>query len=572
MTRDTPMDPGRPDASERASFDDAALAALVRDVADTWSLPPQRLDVPTWRDRVSRGNRAAVGGLGARWNGRLRGVAAVAVIATVSLSFAAVWLAQRGNQVTVASSPSSGATSSPVAPSGSAVPAASPMPKLVRSGELPTPSRVMVQTGQGWHIADLATGDLSPVLIQAGHGPTAVLARPGGGWVCICGDGGNAIRLSLQTIDSNGVLGAATSFKDIVGTEDPSESGALQPYLADVSVTASPDGRLGLIGWIYRDGAAGWQIGADLIDLETLAPVASTRLLLDEPIVIDGRARLPFAPIVRLSPAGDRILLAILASVDETGSGPGSWADHWVASFDGQSIGALAEAPVDTDKTCLEFDIGLIGGEPPADGAVFYASCWSPSGSLLVKRISADGRLVTATELPGSLAGVNKGALAAPSGDALYSWNPFETVLSRLDLRSGELTVGQPQRPNPTGLTNGQGELIAVSADGTRVYTLGIPSQDAAGSGDSTGVYAFDASTLAPLGHWAAEADLTSIAISQDGRHVYAAADGGARAAGRPAPEFGASITAYDTSDGSIAVVAGRLLARDLTLGESICR
>jgi hypothetical protein len=85
-------------------------------------------------------------------------------------------------------------------------------------------------------------------------------------------------------------------------------------------------------------------------------------------------------------------------------------------------------------------------------------------------------------------------------------------------------------------------------------------------------VYAFDASTLAPLGHWAAQADLTSIAISEDGRHVYAAADGGAPVPGRPAPEFGASITAYDTSDGSVAVIAGRLLARDLTLGEAICR
>jgi hypothetical protein len=53
---------------------------------------------------------------------------------------------------------------------------------------------------------------------------------------------------------------------------------------------------------------------------------------------------------------------------------------------------------------------------------------------------------------------------------------------------------------------------------------------------------------------------------------VYAAADGGVSAAGNPGPEFGASITAYDTSDGSVAVLAGRLLARDLALGEPICR
>jgi hypothetical protein len=54
--------------------------------------------------------------------------------------------------------------------------------------------------------------------------------------------------------------------------------------------------------------------------------------------------------------------------------------------------------------------------------------------------------------------------------------------------------------------------------------------------------------------------------------HVYAAADGGVSAAGDPGPEFGASITAYDTSDGSVALIAGRLGARDLTLGEPVCR
>ena len=177
-------------------------------------------------------------------------------------------------------------------------------------------------------------------------GPKVLLPRPGGGWVCICGDGGNAIRLSAATVDANGVVGDAVPIRDIVGTEDPSESGALQPFLADVSVTASPDGRLGLVGWIYRDGEAGWQVGADLIDLESLATVASTQLLLDQPIVVDGRARLPFAPIVRLSPAGDRILLAILASVNETGSGRARTPSiGWRRSTDNRSVPWPTPAP-----------------------------------------------------------------------------------------------------------------------------------------------------------------------------------------------------------------------------------
>ena len=145
------------------------------------------------------------------------------------------------------------------------------------------------------------------------------------------------------------------------------------------------------------------------------------------------------------------------------------------------------------------------------------------------------------------------------SGDAFYAWNPINTDLSRLDLRTGELSVGEPQRPNRSGLPNPQGDLIVVSADGTRVYTLGIASSDPGSPGDSAGVYAFDASTLAPLGHWAAQAAFSSIAVSEDGRHVFAAAPSGTTAAGDPGPEFGASITAYNTSDDSVALIAGRL-------------
>jgi hypothetical protein len=573
MTRGVPMDPERTPRPGRPAPDVDVLAALVRDVADDWSLPPQRLDVLTWRDRVGRGHRAGDGGSGLRWTRRLLGAAVVAVVAIVSLSFAAVWLtAPRGDQGTVGSSPSPGGSPTSV-PSGSAVPAVSPMPKLFRNGDLPTPSRIMVLTGRGYHIADLGTGVLGPVLIEKGYGPTTLLARPGGGWVCICGDGQNAIRLSVKTVDANGVVGEPRPIRDVVGTNDPKESDALQPQNAGVSVTASPDGRFALIGWVRRDGAAGWQIGADVLDLETLATVASTELLVDEPVAVDGRPRMRQAPIVRLSPGGDQILLASQSFVDNPSlATPNAGVDHWLASFDGRSIGALADAGATSSDVCLEFDAGLIGGDPPADDAVYYAACWTPTGPFMVKRIAADGRLVSATEVPGSLGGVDRGIRALPSGDAVFSWNPFDSVLSRLDLRSGELSVGEPQRPNRTGLTDRLGDLIVVTADGTRVYALGIVSSDPGGPGDSAGVYAFDAATLAPLGHWAPQANLTSIAVSDDGRHVYAAASGGPSAAGEPGPEFGASITAYDASDGSVALIAGRLGARDLTLGEAICR
>jgi hypothetical protein len=564
------MDDDRPTTSDRAPLDDAALALLIRDVTDSWGLPPQRLDVPTWRDRVARGRSAwrRPARYGPR---RLLGMAAIAVVATVSLSPAVVSLITQRDPGTVGSSPSAGALSSPQA-SGTAAPVASLMPKLVRSGELPNPSRIIVATGQGYHIADLATGELSPVVIEVGRGPVGVLARPGGGWVCVCGDGQNVIRLSARTIDANGVVGDPTPIRDIVGTPDPRASDDTQPSRADVHVSASPDGRFGLIGWVRRDGEAGWRIGADVLDLATLTLVASTERLLAEPIDVEGRPHGRLAPWVRLSPEGDQILLASQRYDTVMGpAAPGVGTDHWLAPFDGRSIGELADGGATSSDVCMEFDAGLIDRRSVTDGAAYYAACWSTAGSLVVKRIAAEGRLVSATEFPGSLGGIETGTFAPPSGDAFFSWNPFESVLSRLDLATAELTVGEPQRPNRGGLTGRSGDLIVVSSDGSRVYALGIRSPDPA-SQASAGVYAFDSTTLAPLGHWAPLANLTSIAVTDDGRHVFAASDGGMSAAGDPGPEFGASVTAYNAADGSVALVAGRLGARDLTLGEAICR
>ena len=561
------MDPDLPTSTHRPAIDDSTLAALVRDVADDWTLPPQRLDALTWRDRADRGG---VRRDGLRWSSLLRLATAAAVtIALVSLSAAAVWqMASRGDQETAASSSSPRASLTP-APSAGTTPEASPMPKLLRHGDLPTPSRIMVTTGRGYQIANLATGELGPMLIEVGFGPTAVLPRPGGGWVCVCGDGQNVIRLYLKTIDANGVVGAPTPLRDVVGTADPDLPDDLRAATSDVSATVSPDGRFGLIGWSHREGAAGWRLGADVLDLASLETVSSTEFLLDEPVAIDGRFRARSAPIVRLSPTGDRIVMTSKWFIDAPDKWLTTGADHWLASFDGRSIGALAEAGSTNNEDCFEADAGPIDVRGAVDDAVFYEECVLPDRPTVVRRIAADGRVVSSTDMPGALGNFD-GTIAPPTGDAVYLWNPFETVLSKVDLRTGELSVGAPQHPNPTGRTTSN-SLIVVSADGTRVYTLGVEPEGSA-SAASAGVFVFDASTLTPVGHWAPEGDLSSIAVSDDGRHVYAAASGGVSARGNPGPEFGASITAYDTSDGSVAVLAGRLGVYDLALGDPICR
>jgi hypothetical protein len=170
------------------------------------------------------------------------------------------------------------------------------------------------------------------------------------------------------------------------------------------------------------------------------------------------------------------------------------------------------------------------------------------------------------------------GALVARSGDALFVWDPVVARLARVDLLSGHLDVGEPATAAGTGpldavasLGRGLGRWIApsalaklllqpgvvVSPDGSRVYAIGVTSSDPEGSG-STGVFAFDAATLERLGNWAPTADFASIAVSADGRFVYAAGQGGVDAQGAPSRN-GASVTVFDAGDGSVRLIAGRL-------------
>jgi hypothetical protein len=157
-------------------------------------------------------------------------------------------------------------------------------------------------------------------------------------------------------------------------------------------------------------------------------------------------------------------------------------------------------------------------------------------------------------------------------------------VLSRVDLRTGELLqspVASAADDGPldalAGLGRRLGRWIAPSAlakillepglvaspDGTRLYAIGVTSATDPTTRGSTGIYAYDAATLAPLGHWQPTADFTSIAVSADGRFVYAAALGGVDAAGVGSRNR-ASVTVFDAADGSVRLIAGELGSSDL--------
>jgi hypothetical protein len=98
-----------------------------------------------------------------------------------------------------------------------------------------------------------------------------------------------------------------------------------------------------------------------------------------------------------------------------------------------------------------------------------------------------------------------------------------------------------------------------VYAIGTKT---GLGESDMAGS---SGVFVFDATTLTPITIWQPNADYVSLAVSGDGRFVYASGLPGVDITGRPKIGQQASITVFDTSDGSIRLIAGRLGGDALT-------
>ncbi len=203
--------------------DDAELGALVRAVAEDWHRPPQRLDQPTWRERVEVGRRGSRSSGGRRWFGKVAEAGVLAVVATLVLAVSAIFLVGNGRDGGVGTVPSTnpteGATGSPdpnatTRPSGSApAPAASPLPALWVNGDLPSVTSVLM-AGNGYRFIDLSTGTPQASLPWERGGWNAPLPRPGGGWVCVCGTytgtgsaGTSRLAITLDAVDADRLAG-----------------------------------------------------------------------------------------------------------------------------------------------------------------------------------------------------------------------------------------------------------------------------------------------------------------------------------------------------------------------------
>ena len=570
MTRETDHP-----ASSPAAPDDDTLATLVRAVVDDWRLPPQRLDQPTWRDRVGdRHGRRQRG-----WIARLAGPAAAAIVGTVVVAFVAVWLtAPRTSPGIVAASP--GATGSAPNRTSSPRPTASGLPGVLLYGALPDPARVMVLAGDTYRVADLATGTLGGPSIGAHSGPTTLVPGPDG-WSCICGDWTDSsagrpsgLDLTLVSVKADGTPGSTTPLRMVRGEIDPTVAEASQPAIVDAGAVGSADGRYAFVGWSARQGAAGWTAGIDVVDVVNAKVLSSTPLALTEPAGAGGRPTTRIAPTIALSPSGDAVLVSSFWYVADDAAVPPSGTDHLAASFDGRTLGPLSPAGSTAGDLCAESNAGLI------DPTRYYVVCSTPDARLLIKRTATDGTAIDETPIPGGSTGLETSSLVVRQGDQLFVWNPVMTRLVRFDLRTGVVDSATGTALAPTtspgdaiaALGRQLGRWLAppvaakvllepalvISPDGKRIYGLGIDPLGVDGNIGSRGIYAFDTESFTPIAHWTTTVDLDSLAISPDGRFVYAAGLAGVDSSGR-AVSNEASITVYDTTDGTVRLVAGKL-------------
>ncbi|MEA2675046.1 MAG: hypothetical protein QOI92_2238, partial [Chloroflexota bacterium] len=243
------------------SFDDEAIGTLVRETAAGWAMPPVRLDAPSWRDRVrSPRERRAASARG--WLGRLGQAGTAAIVLTVVAALVAVILTRPPSQV--ASSPGPSTITTPGATGG---PVASPLPKLVRNGDLPSVTNLVLIDELGFfERVELATGSFSlgsPGQGQAAGDPgSAVRRQPDGSVLCLCvstsvtsGGAPVVVTVRLDRYDPNGSLASTTPIETFTGAPDPRDAGRLirdQPANVLTAASFSADGRFGFVGWSIR--------------------------------------------------------------------------------------------------------------------------------------------------------------------------------------------------------------------------------------------------------------------------------------------------------------------------------
>lgn len=567
--------------------DDAAIGQLVRDVAEGWTMPPIRLDAPSWRERV-RSPRARRVASVRGFLGRAGQAATAAVALTVAGALVAVLLTRPPSLPGKSAEPSTGTT-----PGASPAVNASPLPKLFVDGEVPAPTGLVVRLEQGnFAVVDLAKGAIGSAMTDASYGST-VTVRADGTVVCLCLVEARPVdfmpteaTVSLLRFDASGEQLSDKPIETFTGTPDPRDTGVVVPERPPHVLTKlgfSADGRYGFVGWSKRVAPA-WQSGVLVVDLDDGAIVS--RLDLPDERTGEGDARRVIdAPMV----VGNAPFLRVLISRSWYGWHPVTsenatydvGSETFAAGFKGGDLTGAASLAGAADCGEVVVRGGIAGGGS-------WIACQRGGGSVtVIRRLGPDGSQLEDVQVLG-IGGLDGDLTAVSPDDAfLFAWNPVSATLTRVDLSTGETATGQGPvvtamersplsalgawlAPTVAAKSFLRGGMV-ISPDGSRVYALGIenPASEQF-SGGSTGVYAFDASSMANLGQWPPTADFVSLAMSADGRFVYAAGLPGVTASGTELSSQPASITVFDARDGTLRLIAGALGRDVITFGATV--
>ncbi len=453
---------------------------------------------------------------------------------------------------------------------------ATPLPTIeVNSTTRPSERRLVYRDGQ--EILDLGSGTLR----SFGRTYEDVLWPVGNEYVCICvvrsGGVGSSAGATLQfgRFDETGKRLVET---DLVAFDDIE---AVPEMTEGFNITATMDAagdHLFVVAAVRRPPL--WIVELHIVDVDTgslldRAVIDSFPVHLDEPRPsasprIDGSAPegvYAWANAVAAAPDGKTVFATVGLSEVRGEAWTSRNLEWFVPIVEGKAGDPLPmpeDAQLAPDRWCIGrptfFDdvrIVQVCGPPPQPGD---GSFWS------VRRVTTAGESLG--DLPIGAARADGSAashLVDRERRAIYLWDSFSHLLSRVDIDTGRAQEGVvdasvlPGDRSPSGRGwIGVDPGLALSVDGTRLYALGIQA-GTGNAGRSTGVWVFDTDTLEVLEHWGPRALLTSLAVSADGRFVYAAGAAGFDAEGHENHRWAASITVYDATNGEIAVLYGAI-------------
>ena len=468
-------------------------------------------------------------------------------LATVLVAFAAVWLTvaalERSDRRRVADAAGGSPTRVQPRRAGRASPSTPQSPRRHRacpSCRSTAPCRIRPGDGPiGRDVSARRPVDRDarrPASVGTYAGPTDDLARPSGGWACICTDwtgssgADGARRDASNRSPPTAARGTATPLRTVRGEPDPS--------LSDGGPAAARRRRRSAA---RRTGAMPSSAGARGMARPAGRPAWTSSISAAARSSVRCRSRSPSRPAPATGPpSGSRRRSASRRRatrsssssfwyVDDPSATPPSGTDHWISLVRRPAaIGAPAAGGLDGRRDVRR-------GRQRADRRddVLRGLCLTPARSARGRAASTDGSRIDTTAVPGTTSGLEESSLVLRQGDRLFIWDPVAARLARFDLRTATMdsaagtALGAPRsgrrwtRSRASAASSGAGWRRPSAAKifssrpssrrptGRRIYGLGVDAPSVATvAAVARHLRLRRATRSTPVGHWAPTADL----------------------------------------------------------------